>query len=391
MTYKKPKFKITLVFFVASAFILAFAVYSIRIFSIQGNSQLDFKYFYAGCSVFSRAGKILFTTQGYICDFSDDGKVLSSNPSENLLMMRDHQNNLLWTSVENAHHDLKFTNDQKFFLLTTSEPIEFEKQSVRSDCFSKRTLANKIVYEWCLRDHLSQLRSLGFHFSTEEIRHTNRMKQFPDLATEISHANSIYEIEDNAMAEKIPAFKKGNYLIHLFKSSYALLIIDAEMKTILWTKNLSKMKYGLDHLQFETHDNQITADGQILMYVNATYVRNHFSVLRMADELPLLDKVFDWHSSLVKYDPLSEHLTWIYEADPLENFKSIALGSVTELRNGNFLFSDITGHTAVYEVNKDRKIVWKFLSPFSDSYQNKIVKAKPMYNDAFLRAHGFNE
>lgn len=391
MKTEKSNLKVTAFAILAATLVLAAGFYFYRAWSTPTYGENDFRYFYAGCSVYSRNGKIVYTTRGYICDFADDGKVLSSDPSANILMMRDQHNNLLWNAVENAHHDLKFTNDQRHFLLTTSEVLEFENQLVRSDCFSKRTLENKIVSEWCLRDHLAQLRSLGFHFSAGEIRHTNRMKKFPDLASEISHANSIYEIEDNAMAEKIPAFKKGNYLIHLFKSSYALLIIDPEMKTILWSKDLSKMKYGLDYLQFETHDNQVTPDGQILMYVNVTYLRSHFSVLTNPDDLPLLDKGFDWHSSLVKYNPLTENLTWLFESLPPENFKSIALGSVTELRNGNYLFSDITGHSAVFEVDKNRKTVWKFLSPLSERYVNKIVKAKPLYNDAFLKAHGIRE
>ena len=79
--------------------------------------------------------------------------------------------------------------------------------------------------------------------------------------------------------KKFQLSKKGNFLIHLFKTSYALLIIDSEMKTILWSKDLSKMKYGLDQLQFETHYDQVTKDGQILLYVNVTYVRNHFALM----------------------------------------------------------------------------------------------------------------
>ena len=40
--------------------------------------------------------------------------------------MVDKNDEILWTSYENAHHDLKFTDDQKAILLITSEIIEFQ-------------------------------------------------------------------------------------------------------------------------------------------------------------------------------------------------------------------------------------------------------------------------
>lgn len=382
--------KISLLTFVTLVSLLIFNYFSTR----HKNIENDFEYFYANCSIFSKDGKIIFNTWGYLCDYADDGKVLSSNTIKNYLALKDHNNQILWASAENAHHDLKFTADQKSFLLIHAEVINFRNQKVQSDCFSRRDLTNKILNKWCLSENIEALEKLGFQFEAKFIRHVNRIGNLFDIEYEISHSNSIYEIEQNSLSEKHPAFQKGNYLIHLFKPSYALLIIDRDMKKILWHKNLSQFKYGLDQLQFETHDNQVTPDGKILMYVNMTYIRDHFSLLNnnnyILKEKPFEMRDFNWNSSLVKYDPITEHLEWIFESDPIEKFKSGALGSVTILKNNNYLFSDITGNAAAYEVDQNRNIVWKFESPFISNATNKIAKAKPMYNISFLKARGIN-
>lgn len=327
----------------------------------------------------------MFYTEGRLCDYSDDGKVLSSYPNANIIKMIDRNDELLWTSYENAHHDLKFTNDQKAILLITSELIEFQNKKVRSDCFSKRDLNNKIIHQWCLSDNLKNLEKLGFKFYPNK-GDPFAINELINTEYEISHANSIYEIKKNDLSDKIEAFQEGNFLVNIFTPTYALLILDKDLKNILWSKDLSDLKYGFNRLKINTHDSQITSDGKILTFANFSKIQ-YFSIIDdffIRNDKPWLD--FKTHSSLIKLDPVSDSIDWVYEATPPHNFISEFLGSVTQLKNNNYLFSDYTNGNAIYEVSTDGEIVWKLVLPTKT--KENIRKTKPLYNTSFLKARG---
>ncbi len=346
----------------------------------------NFSFFTADCTIFSRSGTVLYYSRGQLCDFSNDGKVISSDPLANKLQLTDKDETVLWASHENVHHDLKFSNDQNSILLISSEIIDYDGQSVRSDCFSKRNLKNTILAQWCLSQNLKVIQRLGFTIRTQ------RADQFAitDLTNaeyEISHANTIYEIKKNRLSEKNEAFKEGNFLVDLHGPIFALLILDQNMKRVLWAKNLGRQKYGIDYLSFEAHDSQVTEDGKILSYINIHKTFNLSIFANSVERFNIPTAEYGWGSSLVKFDPYLESVDWIYQASPKFKFRSRILGSVTELKNGNFLFSDISEKVpSIYEVNRDRRVIWRFALPFNSS--GKIRKTKPLYQVDFLKARG---
>lgn len=365
-----------------------FSVISITIaifFFIENNAtDSDFEFFTIDCVIYNKAGKLVFHVNALLCSFADDGKVLSSNPNANILTMTNAAGDTLWTSHESIHHDLKFSNDQKSLLLTSGEVVQFKGRPVRSDCFSKRDLENKIIAEWCLGANIPQLEKLGFKISTTP------SKWPPGFPTEeISHANTIYEIPANRLSEKHAPFREGNFLIDLHKPTYALLILDSKMKSILWSKSLEKWPYGMQSLSFSAHDSQVTPEGKILSYFNwykiaEPPVQKWNDITRRSPSF----RAFNWRSSLVEFDPYLASINWIYESTPPEKFRSEIQGSVTSLKNKNYLYSDTTGSSVIYEVNRNREIIWKFEVPKFGSATSapKVQKVKPMYNPAFLKA-----
>lgn len=368
----------------ASLLLVWWSVYGPRL------NSAGFDYFSVDCSIYSKAGKIIFYSKEQLCAFADDGKLLTSDPNSNALQMTDRSGTVLWSSYENIHHDLKFTMDQKGFLAIATEVFEYNKRPVRSDCFSKRDLQNKVLTEWCLSRNLKQFESRGFTIRTQ-LADTFARNDLNAAEYEISHANTIYEIPKNRLSEKFEAFREGNYLVDLHSPSYALLILDKDMKSILWSKNLTQQVYGLNRLSFSAHDSQITPEGKILSYVNSHKTLNYSVLSNSVTANREAKRDFGWGSSLVEFDPVSESINWIFETEPNFRFRSFLLGSVTELRNKNYLFSDITYKIpAVYEVDRERRVIWKFEIPNTSSskFGFRIRKVKPMYDPLFLKARG---
>ena len=378
---KRPRVKKNRIFVSFAAISIVIAIF----FFIENNTaDSDFNFFTIDCDIYNRNGKLVFRVYSQLCSFADDGKVLASNHHENTLSMTNSAGDTLWTAHENIHHDLKFSNDQKSLLLISGEVIEFKGRLVRSDCFSKRDLENKIIGEWCLSANIPQLEKLGFTISMWP---NTWQPGYP--TDEISHANTIYEIPANLLSEKYPPFREGNFLVDLHKPIYALLILDSKMKTILWSKSLEKWPYGIQRLNFSAHDSQVTPEGKILSYFNwykvdEPPVQNWNNITRYSRSF----LAFNWHSNLVEFDPYLDSINWIYESAPPEKFRSGARGSVTSLKNKNYLFSDITESSVIYEVNRRREIIWKFEVPKYGGATSapKVQKVKPMYNPAFLRA-----
>lgn len=345
----------------------------------------EFQYFFADCSIYDRSGKILFHSPEDHCDFASDGKLLSSDLDSNTLQLRDKHNNILWTSNEYAHHDLKFSRDEKTFIVITAESVFYKNRRVKSDCFSKRDFDNRVLNRWCLGENIHNLEALDFHFnpaiSDDSEYETNKLiiSKF-----EISHANSIYEIPENSFSNDEPAFAEGNYLINIFSPSYALIILDREMKKVLWTKNLGKMNLNGQVLHMFTHDLQMTEDGNILTYVN--YYQKNASSRSVPD--------FFKQVSLVKMNPISGEIEWLFqEKKPRDDFKSLVHGTVTVLKNNNMLYSvvsDETNKSEVYEISKKSEVVWSFKLPNELNAKTalRVKKAKPVYDISFLKARG---
>ena len=351
-------------------------------FSIPGNG---FKYFSADCSIYSRSGTILFHAPEDYCDFASDGKLVTSRLDTNTLQLRDKNNEVLWSSKEYAHHDLKFSRDEKSILVITAESIMFRNWRVKSDCFSKRDLANQTIYRWCLGDNIEKLEALGFRFKPEISEDTEyETNRLINTKFEISHSNSIYEIPKNALSGKIAAFAEGNYLINIYSPSFALVILDREMKTILWTMDLGRIKSNGEILRLITHDLQVTEDGKILTHVN--YFQKNPEASKVAE--------FFRQVSLVKMDPVTAELEWLYiEKQPRADFHSLVHGTVAILKNNNLLYSvvsDATNKSEVYEVSNKSGIVWSFKLPNETNKNSalRVKKAKPLYNTSFLKKRG---
>lgn len=357
----------------------------------------SFEYFSISCGVSSKTERLIYSLPGYyICDFHPEGLVIASNPFSGELKLIDKNDVTLWSDrTAFAHHELIFTKDKKGFLTITSELVTFQNSIVRSDCVSKRDLNNKIVHEWCLKDHIEQLVKLGFKFKKKLF---SKAAQFvgPDSEYEISHANSIDVIGPNSRSKSDPAFAEGNYLVNFYTPSMAVIILDKKMEKILWHKNMGKFRYGSNSYSVFGHDYQVTSDGHILAYFNkmkpsrklyADSFANLFNInLGILYFYPVVPSFF---SVLVEFDPYTDEIYWIYGDDPSEVFKADVNGVVLKFKD-SFLYSDIPAGGRATERTFDGKKIWTFIPKIIDPKTQKptlLIDFKPMPNDDFLKAH----
>ena len=370
----------------------------------------SFEYFYTFCEIFNREGQLLYKLNDYkLCAFSQDGSVLASDWADRLTLF-DKNDEIIWTSNEYVHHDLKFSNDGQNILVISAEVISYKNLKSRSDCFSVRSRKNEIIHRWCVHDHLEDLNRLGYYIDSPRETDPLLPTKIAAAPYEISHANSIYEIGENTRSHFDKAFEAGNYIVHLGGSKIlyqrpicALLILDREMKNILWHKNYCNLQFGTQMYQAYTHDNQVTKEGNILTYINSVkkiiipfYSKEN--TLKKINSLDfenwfLVNLSFDrgeinhnWYSSLVEFDPYTEAIYWRFTDSPANNFQAMFNGTVTKLDNGNYLYSDVKGKGDGFEISSKGKKIWSTSSAEKlNGKPPRIDKIKPLLDSSFLK------
>lgn len=372
MSSVKKKALLTLICFIA-VYVIYFFVNKRRhqqIFKmahITGNASFD--YFYFSCSIFNSKGKLIFKAKsGYLlCAFRDDGSYFAAKAAEDKFTYFDARDEVIWTATDHIHHQIKLTPDNEKLLIISSELMDYKKQKLRSDCFSVRNFKNEKEHEWCLKDHLDELKKIGFKFGPEP-SDTSTISPLIYAKDEIVHANSIYQIQENSLASLNPAFQKGNYLVNFWDNSGLVLVLDKNLEKILWHMNSrSIFKSGF-------HDLQLTPEGHLLFYLNQNP----------------LDNTKKFYSSLVEADALTFEKLWTYEKNPKEKFAAEFMGSIQVLPNGNILYSDTTNGGQAFEITKPGLEVWSFTNPERD-YVSKIPIEVPevrVFDHLnFLKAH----
>lgn len=392
-------------------FLFFFSLNLFFLFANANSTQPLTQHFSAHCSIYNKHGKLHFHFNNfYMCDFHPNGSLVAADPITDTLSYYDHNNQLLWTSRENVHHDIKFSKDYKSILTINSEQIKINKKNVRGDCFIVRSLQNKIEKKWCLSENLKALNELGYDTAaTARVRDHNKTPLFMQNE-ELSHANSFYEIPANARSALHPAFKEGNYIVNLFLPTCALLILDSELKNILWNLNLCPRYTTKNKLSILTHDPQITPNGNLLIYIN--YIthsilptekttkqlnfyneKNNFfnnsqhfifsPLMRWNLEFPF-NKLARYFTSLHELDPNSFTDTWTYINRPNKyEFSSDLFGSVTKLENSHYLYTDTTYSNSVIEIDKSGN---KLMSVTLKDLPYSLKSAKPFKLYDFFRA-----
>lgn len=159
---------------------------------------------------------------------------------------------------------------------------------------------------------------------------------------DLLHTNTI-EVLDGRLANKIPAFKKGNVLISCLQLD-TIAVVDMQTEAVVW---------ALGGMFDNMHQPTVLENGNMLVFDN----HGNFG-----------------KSRVFEFDPLTQHVEWMYAPIPNTLFDSTELGSAQRLPNGNTLITESTRGRA-FELTAEKEIVWEHRNPYRGGENDELVAA----------------
>lgn len=293
--------------------------------------------FQSGCVIINEKAEVIKLLPGYHCILLDNGDFIASSPGYKMSYYKS-DGEPVWTDDNPSSHKLDLTNDKKHFLAITSERKFFNKKNARGDVFSVRTLDNKILKSWSVFKNMDALKKLKLkYFENEDlVWPADWLDPKLGFQGEVSHANSFHEISKNSEIPGSTIWRAGNYLVYIFGPIATALVLDSDMKNILWHYDFKNSYMN------KLHDLQVIAGGHLMAFVN--------------DADPSFQKHY---SAVMILDPNTMRPIWSY-ADMV--FYSANQGGVQILPNGNFLISvSDFDNFGFYEVDYNKNKIYSFI------------------------------
>lgn len=353
------------------------------------------------CTLIDAQGNILKQYPYSLVKPFDDGTYLAKKDS--LLVKLDSALNIIWqTEVKTEpHHEI--TTDEAGNIYTFSACVHpFMGLPVKFDGVQMFSSEGKLLRSWCVYDHLKEFVSILSQTAwTKNLPHTLQQTKSieeyilqspetfiaPTTAScncdfEFTHFNALEVLPENAIAAKIPAFKKGNLLLSFNPyASYGILnIITGKIEWVGYLPERTRL-----------HSTSFTPQGTVLVFQNSTdstswFYKGGYDTLRTFFQQKFTAKTTAppppsraW-TSITEYNPLTNQKGWEYTATPKESLRVNSRGSVQQLPNGNRLLCTTTEQAGgrVFEITPNKKIVWDYAYP-----ENAPDKGKPW---SFYRA-----
>ncbi len=224
----------------------------------------------------------------------------------------------VWTYHGGAHHDLDIAPDGTIWVLDREGkliPQIDPKNGVLEDFVTVLDPDDGHV-----------LRKISILQAFEHSDYAALLERLPHQA-DILHTNTI-EILDGRLADRNPAFRKGNLLISVLELD-TVAVLDPDTETIVW---------ALAGMWRKQHQPTILDDGNLLIFDNLGGGPTTSRVLEL--------------------DPFTQRIAWRYDHDLF----SKTLGTAQRLANGNTLITESENGRAI-EVEPDGTIAWEFLTP----------------------------
>ncbi len=262
----------------------------------------------------------------------ENGDVLAIFEGHGLIKL-DRDSKLLWSSPLRAHHDLEVTPEGDIYVLTRrghmiprldpDTPVLEDFVSVLgADGREKRRVS---LLEALEGSEWSRLWTTGGQRALGDIFHTNSLA-----------------LLDGSLAERLPAFRRGNVLVSMLVPSL-IAVVDLDAEKVVWAHAGSFR---------EQHDPKILDNGRLLLFDN---------------------RGGGGHSRVLEFDPAQpERLAWEYVGSEAQPFFSFTCGAAARLPNGNTLVSESDAGRA-FEVTPSGEIVWEFLNPHRAGENGELV------------------
>lgn len=329
-----------------------------------GNTKPQAIYNEIYCHLIDNEGSVFKKFDGQYCAFLPDGSYAAGSPAG--ITFYNANGTIRWHRKMNVHHQLNLNSAGDKLLVLSTTVNKFRGKFARFDKLVVLGLDGKEQMSYDFYEH----RALFMKLAPRRPDRILVKLEYRDPALpketewEFSHANSFYEIPDNAAASKNPAFAKGNFIVNGL-GRHTISVLDKSLKKILWSRSMNG--------QFK-HDVQMQESGKLLLYSNE-------------NTDPANGKNY---SAIHELDPITGEMTVLYKADPPESFNSLRLGGVQRLPNQNLLISDVTNGGRALEINGAGKVVWSMDYPIIDPKTGKpaeIQQVKRLDLTDFLKNH----
>ncbi len=244
----------------------------------------------------------------------------------------DAGSNIIWSRRNNAHHDLQVLDDGRICTLTREAHIV------------RRVNPNTPILE----DFVEILDAEG-----NSLRRVSVLEAFENSAFsnatgvlgmrrigDIFHTNSV-EFLDGSLADRLPAFKKGNVLVSLRKLSI-VAVIDMDREEVVW---------ALSGLWKAQHMPRMIPGGTMMVFDNSGN---------------------DGRSRIVEFDPVTQSVEWVYKGETPEEFYTQMCGANHRLPNGNTLIVE-SDFGRVFEVTGTGETVWEFINPERAGRKQELI------------------
>jgi hypothetical protein len=262
----------------------------------------------------------------------------------------DKDSNILWVNKGHLHHDFQVLDNGNIWALGRTYhviPRVHEKTPVLEDSMVLLSPEGKEIRQFSLLEAFEK--SEGFEKIWKE-----RRKPTGD----IFHTNTL-EVLDGRVADKHPAFAKGNLLTSM-RYLNAVAVVDSETKTVIWafTEGLGRQ-----------HDPKILPNGNMLIFNN---------------------RVREEQSQVIEYNVETMEPVWDFEGTQEQPFFTAACGASERLENGNTLITE-SNNGRGFEITPDGEIVWEFINP-GRNHQNpkiitsllEVIRIQPEYVESWL-------
>lgn len=318
------------------------------------------------CKIFDKTGSEIRNFPYESCLYLEDGSLVAFDHRPNSVVVQylNSSGKKVWERSIRAHHMINFVRERQAVIFLASEDKVYKGELTRFDYLvildhkTGRTLA-----EWHFFDHIDEILLKS---SEDELPKTllGSGAEDSEAKAEATHANSIFEVPENAMSGKIPGFEKGNIFVnfHIGRAS-PFFILDKDLSKILW---VSKNKYYV-------HDARIIPSGEILFFSNYRVLENN-DIFRK--------------NEIFKIHPLDERVTWEYKGEKNPSFYYQNQGSVQLFEDGGILYADHSGkHPRVKVFDRDGKQIIEVKSAISGSSSKPkdIMRARMLVLDDFLK------
>jgi len=256
------------------------------------------------------------------------------------LVKMDKDSNMIWRYAGRVHHDVDVGNDGKIYALVhwiTTEEIPGIKPE-------PPLIEDGIVV---LSANGQEIKRLSI---TEVVRHSD-FSSLLDLPVggrtgDLWHTNTV-EVLDDQLADQFPFLKKGQVLISM-REIDTIAVVDLDEEQVVWATR------GPWHRQ---HDPDFLSSGNMLIFDNRGHLNKKDGVSR-----------------IVEFNPRTMETIWQYTGDEQDRFQSLLRAAQQRLPNGNTLITEST-KGRIFEVTREKEVVWEFMSPFRAPNDNKIVAA----------------